>query len=103
MTRVLQAIQAMKQEQANILGSLRSLRDTIEDSDLEEDDPKLTHTLPAVDTSQNPTLPHYPPEMEAHRQFMYPSTVDGQQYFAPSAFITLVKPIPMQAFAAQDH
>ena len=95
---VAQAIQAMWQEQANILNILHDLRGSIEGSDKENEDQQPDLTIPAGNTQQNPDNQQHQSEIDAYRQFLNTVVPDYQSYFAPSAFVTPVKPVPVRAF-----
>ena len=74
---VAQAIQAMKQEQANILNTLQDLRDSIEGPEEENEDQQIghtanegqqpNHTTTAANTQQDPTHRRHQSEIDTYR------------------------------------
>ena len=106
---VAQDIQAMRQEQTNILNIQQDLCDSIEGPEEENEEQQIghaanegrqpNHTTTAANTQQDPAHQHRQSEIDTYRQYLNTTALEHQQYYAPSAFVTLVKPIPVQAFA----
>ena len=85
---VAQAIQAMRQEQANILNTLQDLRDSIEGPEEENEDQQIghtenedqqpNHTMTAANTQQDLTHRHRQSEIDTYRQFLNTAALEHQ-------------------------